>query len=112
MPWDMVEKLEEDLTPFSKLHSPTRILGDIREAIFDLSILDVDNLPGLFLKFGKGPKDKAAVLVNPSHASDNRTPFFKNLAEINKFQYQFFFDKEKALAWLKEASPANSKKKS
>jgi hypothetical protein len=95
------KKLSEETLAAGRKKNVNAFFMDHKEAVFGLSVLEVDNLPAMFKDIGFGPKDKMAILVNLESPNSNMFTFLENVFAINSLQVRVFTDPEEATVWLK-----------
>jgi hypothetical protein len=74
-----------------------RILNDIRDAIFDLSTLDLYYLPKYLSKIEYPHLSKRAIVVN---AIDDSLRFWETVLVNSSWSVKIFTDPEEAIEWL------------
>jgi len=105
--WDKNKRLSEEVLTIGRKNGLSRFLIDHRDAMLNLSILEIDNIPKMFKENGLCPSDKMAILYNADSSHSSEFVFFQNVSLLSSLQVKVFTDKEQALDWLKSESFSN-----
>jgi hypothetical protein len=105
--WDKNKRLSEEVITIGRKNGLSRFLIDHRDAILNLSILEIDNMPKMFKENGLCSSDKMAILYNADSSHSSEFIFFQNVSILSSLQVKVFTDKEQALDWLKSESLSN-----
>lgn len=95
-------KLLEQLLVAARQKNMNAFLIDQTDSRMDLSILEIDGLPKMFMETGFKPADKIAILINKDSLAKGVLRFIENVFSLSCLQIQIFNDSEKANQWLKE----------
>jgi SpoIIAA-like len=91
---------QEALTAAIK-HKTQKVLVDHRLLQANLTVLQIDDLPGLFREIGIGPEYKVAILFDPASPRSGNFTFFQNVSIISSLQFRVFSEIAEAIEWLK-----------
>ena len=108
--WEDNKQMSRKALAASIRHGTNRVLVDHRAIQPNLSVLQIDNLPGMFREIGIGPECRVAVLFDPASPRSSNFTFFQHVSIIASLQCRVFSELVEALAWLKSGSLAKSKK--
>jgi hypothetical protein len=108
--WDQHRRMSEEALALGKKNGSHRFLADHRKLEHGLSILQVDDIPGMLKEIGVTSEDKVAIVFDPASPLSNTFKFFGDAAFLASLQIRIFSDKDEAIAWLKSETIAKSKK--
>ena len=99
--WEDNKQMSREALAASLKHGTNRVLVDHRAIQPNLSVLQIDNLPGMFREIGIGPKCRVAVLFDPTSPRSSNFTFFQHISIIASLQCRVFSERTEAMAWLK-----------
>jgi hypothetical protein len=99
--WEDNKQMSREALAASIKHGTNRILVDHRAIQPNLSILQIDNLPGMLREIGIGPECKVAVLFDPTSPRSSNFTFFQHVSVIASLQCKVFSEHAEAIEWLK-----------
>jgi hypothetical protein len=108
--WDQHRRMSEETLALGRKNGSQRFLIDHRKLEHGLSILQVDNIPGMLKEIGVTSEDKVAIVFDQASPISNAVKFFRDAAFLASLQLRIFPDNDIAMAWLKAGSPAKSRK--
>jgi hypothetical protein len=99
--WDQNRKMCEEGLAVGCRKGSHRFLVDQRDIESVLTVLQVDNLPGMLKQIGITSQDKIAVVFNPASPMSGTFAFFKDASFLESLSVKLFTDPADAIAWLK-----------
>jgi hypothetical protein len=99
--WDDNKIMTQEAFATAKHHGTKKVLVDHRLLQANLTVLQIDNLPGLFREIGIGPEYKVAILFDPASPRSSNFTFFENISIISSLQFRVFSEPAEAIEWLK-----------
>lgn len=99
--WEQIRKMCEEVLALGRSNGSHRFLVDHRRIEHGLTILQVDDLPGMFKQIGVTPKDKIAIVFDPASKMSEAFVFFRNTSFLASLQVRIFDNPDDAIAWLK-----------
>ncbi len=108
--WDQNKKMCEDAFSLAQKYGSHRFIVDHRKLVHGLTILQIDDMPGMLKQIGVTSRDKVAMVFDPVSPISDAVKFFRDVAFLVSLQLLLFSDKKEAMTWLKSGSPAKSKK--
>ncbi|MFA7485175.1 MAG: STAS/SEC14 domain-containing protein [Phycisphaerae bacterium] len=96
--WDDHKTMCQEMRTLADKHGVSKFLADHRDLQDGLSILQIDDLPGMLKEIGTKPNDKIAVIYNKE--IENKYRFFQSVAFLASLNFKIFTDEEKAMQWL------------
>jgi hypothetical protein len=108
--WDQNKKMCEEAFSLAQKHGSHRFIVDHRKLEHGLTILQIDDIPGMLKQIGVTSQDKVAMVFDPASPISDAVKFFRDTAFLASLQLRIFSDKNKAITWLKASSPAKPKK--
>ncbi len=82
-------------------HNTHRYIIDHRGVNVSMSVLDIDEVPGILKEIEADFKGKIGILIDYSAPKKNLFKFLKNILNLVSMQMELFYDKDDAIAWLK-----------
>lgn len=108
--WDQNKKMCEEAFSLAQKHGSYRFIIDHRKLEHGLTILQIDDTPGMLKQIGVTSRDKMAMLFDPASPISGAVKFFRDAAFLASLQLMIFSDKSEAIEWLKSDSPVKPKK--
>ncbi len=99
--WDQTRKMCEEALALGRSNSSHRFLVDHRRIEHGLTILQVDDLPGMFKQIGVTAEDKIAIVFDPASEMNESFAFFRDTSFLASLQVKIFDNPDEATAWLK-----------
>ncbi len=101
--WEGNKKMSEEAISLGRKNKTNKFMVDHRNLEPGLSVLQIDDLPGMLKDTGVNTDDKMAIIFDPSRQAKmtDAFSFFRNSAILNSLQVQLFTSPEDAAAWLK-----------
>ncbi|MFH1372120.1 MAG: hypothetical protein ABII09_12660 [Planctomycetota bacterium] len=99
--WDQTRKMCEEALALGRSNGSHRFLVDHQQIEHGLTILQVDDLPGMFKQIGVTAEDKIAILFNPAPKMSEAFAFFRDTSFLASLQVRLFTETGEAIAWLK-----------
>jgi hypothetical protein len=99
--WNENKKLSEELLAAGRKNKVNLFIVDYQDLSFDLSVLEIDELPNMLRDIGIGPKDRMAILFKPSAAHRSLFSFLRNVLCLKSIPARIFFEPTEAITWLK-----------
>jgi len=98
---ERIKQLCEEIELLTRKHNSHKYLVDHRGVEIVISVLDIDNVPGILKEIGSNFEGKTAVMVDSSAPKSDLFNFLKNVLSLASMQLELFSDEDKALAWLR-----------
>jgi predicted RNA binding protein YcfA (HicA-like mRNA interferase family) len=108
--WDQNMEMCKEGLAVGRRNGSHRFLVDQRGIESVLTILQVDDLPGMLKQIGVTAGDKIAVVFDRTTPMSNTFAFFKNASFLESLKVELFTDPDKAIAWLKSDLPDEPKR--
>ncbi len=99
--WDDNKIMAQEAFAAAKHYGTKKVLVDHRLLQANLTVFQIDDLPGMFREIGIGPEYKVAILFDPASPRSGNFTFFQNISIISSLQFRVFSEIAKAIEWLK-----------
>ncbi len=99
--WEKNRQMSKEALALGRKSGVHKFLVDHRDMEHGLSILQVDDLPQMFVEIGVSYEDKVAIIFNPGLPRSNLFPFFEDVAFLKSLRFRVFNDPDEAFGWLK-----------
>ncbi|MGA2092895.1 MAG: hypothetical protein ABSH16_05750 [Sedimentisphaerales bacterium] len=99
---DEHRKFTAEAIACARKHNTHKIFIDFTKMAPDLTVLQIDDLPGILEQAGVTPEYKMAVLFDFSSPLKNNFVFFGNVTIIKSLKVKPFADKKSAFEWLNQ----------
>jgi len=96
-----IRELCLEMDKLAREHNTHRYIMDHRGVGVTMSVFDIDAVPGMLKEIEADFEGKIVILMDPSAPKKNLFNFLKNILNLESMQLELFFDKDKAIAWLK-----------
>ena len=96
------ELLIRDLAEAADHHRDHNVLVDLRETEGSLSFLELLTLSMELVQYQSAFRNKLAVVIPDREERKEKMEFFKAGLELVGFQFDYFTEYEKAVAWMSE----------
>lgn len=102
MNYENMVKMFSECIHAGKKNGITKYLTDNRNITFDLSTIDIYDLPKTFMKQGLELWSRVAVIVSSKSRKNEDFSFFETVSHNMGYNVRLFTNKDKALEWLKK----------
>jgi hypothetical protein len=99
--WDENKKLNEELLAVGRKNNVNTFMVDYRDLNFNLSVLEIDELPIMLRNIGISPKDRVAILFDHTSAHSSLFSLLQNVLCLKSLPARTFAEPMEAIAWLK-----------